>query len=149
MVHTLVRIPMSVTQARAWQADGRPVGSRSTGYAITPELLAAFDLSDLDEAEEVSREIAGIAGALVHGERCVVVAESWPVWPRPQRCHRPGNCRKCKTSSPGPIFCGTGQPSGSRDNPSSSRKGASGQSGRPLSSCSSEYGARNPLWRYR
>ncbi len=75
MVHTLVRIPMSVTQAMAWQADGRPVGSRSTGYAITPELLAAFDLSDLDEAEEVSREIAGIAGALAHGERCVVVAE--------------------------------------------------------------------------
>ncbi len=75
MVHTLVRIPMSLAQARAWQADGRPVGSRSTGYAITPELLAAFDLSDPDEAEEVSREIAGISGALAHGERCVVVAE--------------------------------------------------------------------------
>ncbi len=75
MVHTLVRIPMSVARARAWQAGGRPDVSRSTGYAITPELLNVFDLSDPDEAEEVSREIAGIAGALAHGERCVVVAE--------------------------------------------------------------------------
>lgn len=68
----LVFLPISGGLLRSWAALGVLPGSH-TGYAVTPAMLAAFGVTDPEDAEYTSLSIASVAGLLAYRERLVAV----------------------------------------------------------------------------
>ena len=75
----LVFVPIAGDELSSWVGTGTLPGSRP-GFAVTPAMLAAFGLSEGEDAEYTALCIAGIAGLLRSGERLVAVVEA-PVTP--------------------------------------------------------------------
>jgi hypothetical protein len=74
---SLLFVPLSTAQLRDWATSGTlPAGSPA--HAVTPQLLAAFGLSDGEEAEQAALLAASVAGLIATGRRLVAVAEGVP-----------------------------------------------------------------------
>jgi hypothetical protein len=70
---SLLFVPVSADQLRTWAGVGvLPAGA--VGYAVTPGLCAAFEVSDDEEAEQIAMVVASIASLATYGRRLVVVA---------------------------------------------------------------------------
>ena len=71
----LVFVPLAAQELSAWATGGTLPGPRP-GFAVTPAMLAAFGLTEGEDAEYTALCIAGIAGLLAHGARLVAVVET-------------------------------------------------------------------------
>ncbi|HQZ00571.1 MAG TPA: hypothetical protein PKV13_11705 [Propionicimonas sp.] len=72
---TLVFVPVTSSALVAW-ASGGALAGRHTGYAATPGLTTAFDVSDEEEAEHLALLVASVAGLAATGRRLVAVVEA-------------------------------------------------------------------------
>ncbi len=79
---SLVFVPVSAADLRAWASSGRLDGSVGA-HAVTPGLVEAFAPVDSDEAERVALLVASVVALGRSGRRLVAVAEA-AARPRPE-----------------------------------------------------------------
>ncbi|HOC12319.1 MAG TPA: hypothetical protein PKJ61_00375 [Propionicimonas sp.] len=72
---TLVFVPVTVAELTDWATTGSLPGRRAA-FATTPGLVAAFEVSDPEEAEHIALLAASVAGLAASGTRLVAVAEA-------------------------------------------------------------------------
>jgi hypothetical protein len=71
---SLLFVPVTAEQLRSWATDGLAEGE-VLAYTVTAELLAAFGVTDAEDAERIALLVASVAGLASTGRRLVVVAE--------------------------------------------------------------------------
>lgn len=71
----LLFVPVSPAQLAAWAGSGVLPGTHAA-YMAAPGLLAAFGLSDPEEAEHVALLAASVAALAASGQRLVAVVEA-------------------------------------------------------------------------
>lgn len=72
---TLLFVPLTGGELSDWVAAGVLAGPRPA-HAVTPGLLAAFELTDAEEAEHIALLVASVAGLTATGRRLVAVVET-------------------------------------------------------------------------